>query len=174
MYVGSLVGQQRIGSGAMEAVSLMIPPETANVGAAPGCRPAGFLVISGPRPSEGRPGRGGEAGVGQRTREVARTLGRRPARGSAGDSAAAGSGRDGPAARLGHGEPPLDWVPLRVAAAAGKDRRDVAGDRPADSSSPRHAGGAHDAAELWHTGRELWHTGRELWHNSRERRPDGA
>src|SRR5580765_5697363 len=58
MYAGSLVGQQRIGSGTQRELSLMIPPETANVGSLPGLPSERISCIPVPRPREARPGKG--------------------------------------------------------------------------------------------------------------------
>src|SRR6059058_1701081 len=109
MYAGSVVGQQRIGSGAIRAVSLMIPPETAKVGFEPGLPSDRVSCIS----EEGRgrpiPGKGEERGrVGQRTREMARSLGSRSTSGGAADPTAHRRGRNGAASRLRHGAPSVD------------------------------------------------------------------
>ena len=83
----------------------------------------------------GRPvqGRGGEAGVGQRKREVARNLGSRSASGGACDSAAPRRGCDGPAPRLGHGASPADPRRSGFQRSAGRKGRRLPAGRPPDA-----------------------------------------
>src|SRR3954451_7047191 len=144
MYAGSVVGQQRIGWDAMRAVSPMIPPETARSAPYRGCRPIGFLVSLDPRSGEARPGRGGKAGAGQRTHEMARTLASRSTSGGASDPAAHRCGRDGAAPRLRHRAPSVDRVPHRFSA-TGEGRRVDAVDRQAGAPVGRADGSPRPA-----------------------------
>lgn len=116
----------------------MNPPETAILSPTTGLLSDRVSCISGRRPDRACPGRGGEAVVGQRTGEVARTVGGGSGSRGAADPASARCGRDGATTRLGHGAPPADRVGCPfVFAAAGEGHRVVAGtDQAPGSPSP--------------------------------------
>lgn len=100
----------------------MIRPETANVGSEPGLLFEPVSCISRRRPGQARPGRGGEAGVGQRTHQMARGC---RSSGGAGDRAASRRGRDRAAPRLGYGAPAVGRLGLSLQLApTGECRRD--------------------------------------------------